>query len=404
MGARSRREFLVASGLAGAALVLPIAVRGGASGPEVLAPSLWLGVHPDGRIVFAGTKLEMGQGILTALAVLVAEELEVDPSAIDVRFPSTDELAGRERLLETSSSSSVTKSWRPVRLAAAGAREMLVAAAARSWGAPPAECRAESAGVTHLPSGRRLTYGALASAAARETAPKLPRLKKPPEFRRIGRPASRMEGADIVRGRIRFGCDERREGMLYAALARPPLRGARLRPCDPAPALAVPGVKHVVKVGESVAVVAETTWDALQGRAALAPAWDGGEGADFSSDGFDRLLRQGLDAPSAASYDPERKELRASSVLATGEAPPWPPVESGLVAEYATPFQAHATMEPPNAVGQVCDGRHEVWCGTQFPGEAVQEIARRFGVPRASVVVHPMQMGGGFGRREVPDY
>ena len=405
VASRSRREFLVQSGLAGAALVFPIAVSGREPDEQSLRPTLWLAVHPDGRIVFTATKLEMGQGILTALSVLVAEELDVAPASVEVRIPSTDELPAHQNPLETSSSRSVASSWRPVRAAAACVREMLVAAAARSWDVPSAECRAEAGAVTHIPSGRRRSYAGLASAAAKEEVPRSPGLKRSGSFRHIGKATRRIEGPDIVRGRLHFGCDERREGMLFAVLARPPLRGGRLRGLDPSPALALPGVRHAVRIDESVAVVGETTWDAIRGRDALALGWSGGEGAGFTSEGFERLLRQALDAPSAESYDPARSELRAAVVLATGARPEWPEAgAAALTAEYATPFQAHVPMEPPNALAQIRDGKHEVWCGTQFPGVAVEEIARRLRVPPTAVVVHPLHMGGGFGRREVPDY
>lgn len=166
LASRSRRDFLIQSGLAGAAFALPIPIQG----PEeqALRPTLWLAVYPDGRIVFSAAKLEMGQGILTALSVLVAEELDVDPASIQVRIPSTDELPAHKDPLETSSSRSVASCWRPVRVAAACVREMLVAAAARSWAVPSLECRAEKGTVTHVPSGRQRSYGELASSAARE--------------------------------------------------------------------------------------------------------------------------------------------------------------------------------------------------------------------------------------------
>jgi isoquinoline 1-oxidoreductase beta subunit len=403
LASRSRRDFLIQSGLAGAAFALPIPIRG--TEEQALRPTLWLAVYPDGRIVCSAAKLEMGQGILTALSVLVAEELDVDPASIQVRIPSTDELPAHKDPLETSSSRSVASCWRPVRVGAACVREMLVAAAARAWAVPSLECRAEKGTVTHVPSGRQRSYGELASSAAREKVPESPRPKRRGPFRYIGRPTRRIEAPDVVRGRLRYGCDERREGMLFAVLARPPLRGGTLPHFDPAQALALPGVRHVLRIDESVAVVGETTWDAIQGRDALALNWKGGEGAAFTSEGFERLLSQALDAPKAESYDPARSELRAADILGTGPKPLGP--ESGaptLTAEYATPFQAHLPMEPPNALAWIRDGKHEVWCGTQFPGEAVKAIAHRFGLAPATVVVHPMHMGGGFGRREVPDY
>jgi len=404
-GERSRREFLLQSGLAGAAIVLPIRTRGQAGGSaSPLRPSRWLALYPDGRVVMTAAKLEMGQGIFTALALMAAEELDLDPASIEVRIPSTDEFPDDSVRLDTHSSRSVSTCWLPVRSAAASVREMLLAAAARSWGVPVGECRAESGAVAHAATGRRSTYAELASPAALESVPRSPPLRRRGQFRRIGRPTPRLEAPEIVRGRLGYGCDLRRPGMLHAVLARPPLRGARLRAFDPAPALAVPGVRHVVKVGDCVAVVAETTWDAIRGRDALSPDWEGGQGAGFSSEGFEVLLGQALDATSGERYDPARTELRGVVVRAAGATPAWPQAGSaGVTAEYTTPFQAHVPMEPLNAVAEVRGDTVEVWCGTQLPGEAGQEIARHFELPRSRVVVHPQPMGGGFGRREVPD-
>jgi len=376
-----------------------------ASETAPLRPNVWLALFPDGRLVLTAAKMEMGQGILTALAVMVAEELDLDPAGIEVRLPATSEFSERGAIrLDTHSSRSVSSCFRPMRTAAAALRGMLVAAAARAWGVPVEQCRVADGSVTHPPSGRRLSFGELAALAAREPVPKSPPLKRTGQFSRIGRPTLRLQGPDIVRGRLAFACDLRRPGLLYAALARPPLRGAELRSFDPAPALAVPGVRRVERVGDSVAVVAETTWDAVRGRDALAPRWEGGAGAGFSSLGFESLLGRALDAPSAPRYELDREEPRAVTVASAGAALEWPRAGGdGLLAEYATPFQAHAAMEPLNALAEVRDGRFEVWCGTQLPGEAAELIAAHFKAPRRSVVVHPQPMGGGFGRREIPD-
>ena len=309
LATRSRREFLIQSGLAGAAFAFPIPI--GEPEEQVLRPTLWLAVYPDGRIVMSAAKLEMGQGILTALRVLVAEELAVDPTSIQVRFPSTDELPAHGDALGTTSSRSVTKSWRPVRVGAASVREMLVAAAARSWAVPSIECRAEKATVTHVPSGRQRSYGELASAAAREKVPESPRPKQRGPFRYIGKPAPRIEAPEVVRGRLRYGCDERREGMLFAVLARPPLRGGVLPKFDPAPALALPGVRHVVRIDESVAVVGETTWDAIRGRDALTLPLERRGGCGLHV----RRLRA---APAPGPGRARRRELRPGAEGAAG--------------------------------------------------------------------------------------
>lgn len=402
----SRREFLLLASLSGAALLLRAHRAPPRERQPPFEPNLWLAVHEDGVVEFAVTRLEMGQGIRTGLTLLVAEELALAPAAIRLRTPSTAEVPDHGEILKTTGSISITEHWRPLRLAAAAAREMLVAAAAASWGVPPAECAVEGGRVVHPASGRSRGYGELIGDAARQPVPENPRLKPAEEFRWIGRPTPRLEGPDVVCGRPRYGADVRLDGQLYAALARPPAAGGVPRSHDAAAASAVPGVRGVVSLGAAVAVVAEDSWSALRGRDALAVEWDQGETGEFSSARFDAALAEALDVP-ATTKRYQRPERRPRAVVVRGEERDPRRALGGsptLTAEYATGFQTHAPMEPLNATarwdGELC----EIWCGHQVPHHVVEAAAEEFGVPPERIVVHPLAMGGGFGGREAPGF
>ena len=433
----SRRDFLLLGSLAGASLLLrckraePGAPR--ASG-EVERLNFWLAIHPDGAVELRATKLEMGQGIWTTLAVIAAEELEVEPSSVRLVVPSTEEvrrapaaekIERQDKLLDTGSSVSLVRSWLPVRTAAAAAREMLVAAAAGAWGVAPSECRAEGGRLLHAASGRSGGYGEVAAAAARLPVPDAPRLKEPSEVRFVGRATRRLEGPEIVAGRCRFSSDARQPGQRFAALARPPALGARALAVDDAAARATPGVIDVVALDErGVAVVGDSTWAALAGRERLKISWDEGTAPELSSDSFGRMLEKALDAPDApespaAEPEPDegedggerapagRKRARdvvAHTVVARDSRLEWS-ASGARRAEYATSFLAHAPMEPPNALALWQEsGRCEIWCGTQYPHRTRDRIARRYRLQPASVVVHPQRMGGSFGRKEADDF
>ncbi len=286
-----RRAFLQVTA-AGAAFTMGIslgACRGEtppAAGDGVFAPDAWIRIAADGHVTVVVDRSEMGQGVSTALPMLVAEELDADWSRVRYEFAPANRaydnpLIGAQI---TGGSTSVRAAWGPLREAAATARAMLVAAAAAEWGVPAAECRTESSQVIHDASGRRLDYGALALAAARLTPPADVPVKSPGAFRLLGTPVPRLDLADQVTGRIVYGQDVRPEGALVAVIARCPVFGGTVREVDPTPALALPGVRHVLRVPSGVAVVGDTSWHAIRGREALRVTWDEGRLAGLTSD------------------------------------------------------------------------------------------------------------------------
>jgi isoquinoline 1-oxidoreductase beta subunit len=249
----SRRDFLRMSTLAGAGLVIRVPFASAAAGTEEsFAPNQWLRVAPDGKVTLVVARSEMGQGVRTALAMILAEELEADWTTVRIEQASTSPLYED---MNTGGSDSIESSWRPLRRAAAAARTMLIAAAAKSWSVEPDSCRAEKGSVVHGPTGRRLSYGRLASAAAREAVPKEPALKDPRDFRIVGTPVLRVDGPDIVTGKATYGLDARVPGMAFAAVARCPVAGGKARRFDASKASAVPGVLKVAEVSTGVAVV-----------------------------------------------------------------------------------------------------------------------------------------------------
>lgn len=392
----TRREFLRASAVAGAGLVVGCRLVGrgrrrSARGeePGSFAPNAWVRVAPDGRVAIWVSKSEMGQGVRTSLAMIVAEELDVDLASVDIRQAPLDEAFGNQ---DTGGSTSVSTSYAPLRRAGAQARAMLLAAGAQVWGVDVGACRTENGAVVHPPTGRRLGFGGLAARAAELPIPDDPPLKDPAQFRLIGRRTPRIDAPDRVTGGARYGCDVRLPGMRFAALARPPAFGARLSRFDAEPARGIEGVREVVRVGESVAVIADTTWAALEGRSRLAATWDGGSHPRLDDGAIRALLRDAAGGPA--------RVFRQDGNPATAFAGAARRVE----AEYELPYLAHASMEPMNCTAVVRDGRCEVWAPTQTPGWAAAEARRASRVRRGRVTLHVTDIGGGFGRRLNPDF
>lgn len=391
-GGLGRRDFLKLAAGGGAGLWLAVHLPGRAEAAEAagaaLQPDAWLRVAPSGEVtVFLG-KSEMGQGTFTGMAVLLAEELEADWARVQVVQADAD--AARFGNMITGGSRSVRGLFDPLRRTGAAAREMLIAAAARRWKVAPASCRAEQGAVVHPPTGRRLGYGALASAASREPVPKDPPLKAPKDWRLIGTRVPRLDTPDKVRGRTRFGLDVRVPGMRFAVVARPPVVGGRVAGFDAAAALAVPGVRKVAVVPSGVAVVADSTWAALKGREALGATFEPGPNGAFDSAALARRLAE------AAPEPPARSEGKLEEALA-GAA-------QRLEATYELPLLAHATMEPMNCTAHVRAGEAELWAPTQAPTWAQADVAKALGLPVEKVRVHVTFLGGGFGRRALPDF
>jgi len=405
----SRREFVKAgaalSGLV-VALQLPAYARTAAGalarlGPT-LSPAAFLQIAPDGTVTFWLSKCEMGQGVRSALPMIVAEELDISPEAIRVEQASADPKYGDQA---TGGSSSISSLWQPLRKASAQAREMLVGAAARTWGVPASECATGEGSVRHEPSGRRLSYGTLVPVAAALAVPAEPALKDPKSFRLLGRPSRRLDTAAKVDGSARYGIDTRLPGMVFACIARCPVFGRPLTGYDADQARAVPGVIDVVPLeqGElligdfwrfelpgAVAVVAENSWAAMRGCKALDCRWEAAGG--MSSAQLARIFRD----RSAQAGRLGRNDGDAQTALEHAA--------KVVEVEYDVPFLAHATMEPMNCTAYVRGGRCDVYAPTQDPGTVSQLAQSLTGLDASAVEVHTTIMGGGFGRRFEMDW
>jgi len=397
----SRRAFLKttlrASAAAGAGLVIWVELpnRSVAETTNVFEPNAYISISPDNVVRLWITRSEMGQGVRTALPMMLAEELEADWSQIQLEQAMP---GGRFKgiRLRTSGSGSTVGTYKALRKAGATAREMLIAAAAENWKVEHSTCRAANGTVIHLPTGRSLSYGELATAAARQQPPQDPPLKDAKDFRIIGKPLKRMDNPGIVTGRAIYGLDVHVPGMLYAVLERCPYLGGKVASFDPRNALAVAGVRHVVPVNSGiatgVAVVADHTWAAMRGRAALQVEWDPGPNHNFDSD---RFLREMENALGQEGYF-VRNDGDAPAALNSAA--------KKLEATYEFPFQAHAPVEVMNCVAHVRPDSCEVWAPTQCPEVAQSETAKMLGLPEDSVKVHITLLGGAFGRRLFADY
>ena len=393
----NRREFLKTGAAAGATLViglyLPAVDPRGSHAPaarEPFKPNAWIEIRPDGAVTIWTGRSEMGQGVRTAMPMILAEELEADWTRVRVAQADADPAYGDQF---TVGSRSVRSGFEPLRKAGAAAREMLIAAAALSWNVPRDACRARNGMVEHVPTGRRVGFGELTARAATLPVPADPPLKPISEFRILGKRMPRLDTPDKVSGAAVFGLDVRVPGMVYAAVARCPVFGGRVRTFDPAPALAVPGVQRVVQIASGVAVVAERTWAAFQGKRALKIDWDEGRAAQWSSDG----IWSAFAAAAARSGEVVRAVGDVDANLKAAART--------VEAVYQAPYLAHACMEPMNCTAQVRDGRCEIWAPTQSPQGVQAAAARVTGLPVEAITVHVTYLGGGFGRRGGPvDY
>jgi isoquinoline 1-oxidoreductase beta subunit len=342
-------------------------------------PGVFLRIENNNIVTVTVSRSEMGQGVRTSLPMIVAEELDADRSMVRVEQAVADDKYGRQN---TFGSRSIISMWDILRQTGATARAMLIAAAAQTWGLDPHELATESGAVIHRPTNRRLSYGELVETAARLPVPEQAALKDPRDFRIIGTPHGQHDAISMINGSATFGIDVRLPGMLYAVVARSPVFGGRLVAHDAAPALAVEGVRHVVPIDNAVAVVADSTWGAIQGRAALQLTWDAGQNAQLSSDSVQQALRRQL------------PEVRSRSAQPAGQ----------LEAIYEIPYYAHATMEPMNCVADVRPDRCDVWAPSQAPQSARAAASRITGLPLDAVAVHVTLMGMGLGRRSATDF
>ncbi len=395
-----RRGFLVsgATVAGGFSLGFRIPVGDGvAHAAEVKEINAWVVIQPDDKVVIRVARSEMGQGTLTGLAQLVAEELECDWKKVTTEYPTPAENLRRGRVwknFSTGGSRGIRESNQYVREGGAMAREMLIAAAAAEWKVPATECSAASSVITHKPSGKTVTYGAIAAAAAQLEPPKQVKLKDPKDWKIAGKPLKRLDTLDKVTGKQVYGIDFTMPGMLVATVRACPVIGGRLKGFDAAKVEKMPGVKKVVAIdGNAVVVVADTYWNARTALAALPTDWDIGKLGEVSSETIDALLKEGLDAPEAFVGN---KAGDAKAAIA-GAA-------KKVEATYSFPYQHHVTMEPMNATARVSADKCEVWCGTQNGEAALAAASEASGLPIARCDVFKLMLGGGFGRRGRSDY
>ena len=398
----TRRTFLKASGASGAALVISfvlplgtpraLAAAGQAAGAS-FAPNAFLRITPDNRVTVVCGSSEMGQGVLTAIPMLVAEELDADWKLVGVEQAPSDTAYNNPifGMQATGGSTTIRAFYTPMRQAGAAAREMLVHAAARRWGVEPQTLTTANSHVIG-PRGKKLAYGALVAAAAQLPVPAKPTLKNAADFKIVGKPTRRLDTPAKSNGSAMFGIDARVDGMLIAVMARAPIGGAKPLKYDEAAARAVADVHSVIALPSGVAVLASGYWAARQGREALQVQWDLGEHADLSSAKVEQMLANAADKAGAVA----KSSGDAEAALKAGA--------TRLSATYRVPYLAHATMEPLNCLAWVKDGGVEIWAGTQSQGPAAGIIANVAQVPAAKVQVHTMMLGGGFGRRFAPDF
>jgi isoquinoline 1-oxidoreductase beta subunit len=392
-----RRRFLVSGTAVAGGLSLGFSFPfGSADAAEVKELNAWVVIHPDDKVVIRIARSEMGQGTLTGLCQLVAEELECDWDKVSWEYPSPTENLKRNRVwrnFSTGGSRGVRESNQYVREGGAMAREMLLAAAAAEWKVPAAELKVDKGVITHA-SGKRTTYGAVAAAAAQLEPPKQVKLKDPEDWKIAGKPLKRLDTLDKVTGKQLYGIDVTMPGMLNAAVTASPVHGGKLKSFDAARVEKMPGVKKVVAVdGNAVAVVADTYWNARNALAALPMQWDFGKNADVQQDTIKAMLVDGLTANEAFVGN---KVGDAAAAIA-GAA-------KKVEATYSFPYQHHTTMEPMNATALFTPDKCEVWCGTQNGEAALAAAAEASGLPAARCEVHKMLLGGGFGRRGRSDY
>ncbi|MGM4989517.1 molybdopterin cofactor-binding domain-containing protein [Tardiphaga sp. 841_E9_N1_2] len=397
----NRRSFVLGTAAIGSGLALgipfggPTAVYAADGTPEVNA---WVVIRPDETVVVRIARSEMGQGTLTGLAQLVAEELECDWSKVTTEYPTPGQSVARKRIwgdFSTGGSRGVRTSHEYVRKGGAAARLMLIQAAANEWAAPVSECATSKGVITHVPSGRTITYGKVAEAAAKLQPPADVKLKDPKDWTIAGKPLKRLDTVEKTNGKMVYGADIKLPGMLNAAIKDCPVFGGTLKSFDDSKILGMKGVKKVVRVGESaVAVVADTWWHAKSALEAMPVVWDDGKNASVSSESIGKWLQEGLDAAQPAFVGNKAGDVKAAFAGAA----------KTVEAVYAYPYQNHATMEPMNATVLYTPEKCEVWTGTQN-GEAVFAAAvEASGLPSDKCEVYKIMPGGGFGRRGMTDY
>ncbi|MGB0908476.1 MAG: molybdopterin cofactor-binding domain-containing protein [Maricaulaceae bacterium] len=400
----SRRKFIVGTSALGAGLSLGVlsACSSGETkadysklppNPEVNA---WVHIHHDDTVTVRIVRSEMGQGTSTGLAQLVAEELECDWENVTIDFPTPGESHARERVwgsFSTGGSSGIRASHDYVRQGGAAAKDMLIHAAAQEWGVLTSECHVEKGVISHTKSNKKLTYGQVAEAASKLTPPTFVPLKNPKDWTISGKAKKRLDTADKLTGKLKYGSDIQMPGMLCADIKACPILGGTLKSFDDGVAMSMPGVQKVVQIDEAIVVIADTWWQAHTALEATPIEWDGGKLANYSTADVTALLDEGLETDDTITGN-QGGDLKAGFKAA----------ETVIEATYAFPTQNHATMEPMNATALWTEDKCEVWCPTQNGEGALTAAAKAAGLPKEQCEVYKVRLGGGFGRRGMADY
>lgn len=406
----SRRQFVVSATSVAGGIAISVALPGLAEAASIAAQpwsaetsppneiNAFLVIDPDGSILIRSPHNEMGQGAITALPMIVAEELECEWSKVKVEYASSSRNLREKNVygeMTTVGSRGVRTSWQMLLQAGASARVRLVAAAAKRWNVPEAECTAANSKVTHSKSGRSFEYGALAADAAKIVLDKEPAIRTPDQFKLIGKPLARLDTPLKINGAAKFAIDTEIPGMVYAAVAACPVFGGKLKSVDDAPVKGRRGIQQVVRLPNAVAVVADRYWRAKEALALLKPEWDVGEAGNTDSAQFAKMYRDTLDGPMASA----RNDGNVDDVFAKS-------AESGskiVESVYEAPHLAHATMEPLNATVHLQADKLDVWLGTQTPMGTIRQAAAASGLKPEQITIHNCFLGGGFGRRSVND-
>jgi isoquinoline 1-oxidoreductase beta subunit len=383
----SRREFVAAGVAAGVGLVVGFYLPHGKSNKEVFSPNAYVRITPDNKITIVVARSEMGQGVRTALPMILAEELEADWKQIEIEQAGASTLYGDQT---TGGSASVRTTWDPMRKAGAATREMLISAAALTWGVPRSGCVAQGGNILHGASKRRLSYGELAGKAATLPIPTDVPLKQSKDYKIVGQRLARVDTPSKVKGDAVFGIDFKVPGMKYAVLSRCPTIGGKVSGFDDKESRKISGVTYAGKIGDAaVAVVADSVWGAMEGRRVLNVSWDDGPNKDLNTAAVMESLKQAAAKKGASLYSVGDVSKAAGRRVS---------------AEYQLPFMAHAPMEPGNCTANFSGGGCELWAPTQVPQDCRDSVAQALGLDPDQVKVNITLMGGGFGRRLEHDY
>lgn len=393
MSPLSRREFVGVGVAAGAGLVIGFYLPHRGSEKDSLSPNAYVRITPDNKVTIVVARSEMGQGVRTALPMILAEELEADWKQIEIEQAGASTLFGDQT---TGGSASIRTTWDPMRKAGATAREMLISAAALAWGVPRSGCTAENGRIKHAATNRSLSYGELAGKAAMLPIPSDVPLKQSKDYRIVGQRLARVDSPAKVRGEAVFGIDFRMPGMKYAVLSRCPVIGGKVASFDDKDSKKIAGVSYVGKISDSaVAVVADSVWGAMEGRRVLNVTWDEGPNKDFSSTPL-------MNAPMDAWKLAELSKRKGATLYSIGDVRKSP--GRAFLAQYYLPFMAHAPMEPGNCTASYQGSKCELWAPTQVPQDCRDSVATAIALDPDQVKVNVTLMGGGFGRRLEHDY